>query len=92
MIKCEKKENSMFSIYDSLDVKLLTRLRRQCSYRNENKFRLVFRNIIKAMCAGGSEVENTEHFLLHYHLYSSQRLELFENLEKVDLSFFELKC
>ena len=44
------------------------------------------------MCAGGSEVENTEHFLSHCHLYSSQRLQLFENLEKVDLSFFKLKC
>ena len=82
----------MFSIYDSLDVKLLTRLSRQCSYPNENKFRQGFRDIINAKCAGGSEVENTEHFLLHCHLYYLQRLELFENLEKVDLSFFELKC
>ena len=27
LIKCEKKENSLFSIYDPLAVKLLTRLR-----------------------------------------------------------------
>ena len=43
------------------------------------------------MCACGSEVETTEHFLLRYHLYSPQRLELFENLEKVDSSFLNLK-
>ena len=42
------------------------------------------------MCACGSEVETTEHFLLRCHLYSSQRLELFENLEKVDSSFLNL--
>ena len=43
------------------------------------------------MCACGSEVETTEHFLLRYHLYSPQRLELLENLEKVDSSFANLK-
>ena len=39
------------------------------------------------MCARGSEVETTEHFLLRCHLYSPQRLELFENLQKADASF-----
>ena len=43
------------------------------------------------MCACASEVETTEHFLLRCHLYSPQRLELFENLEKVDSSFLNLK-
>ena len=38
-----------------------------------------------------SEVETTEHFLLGCHLYSPQRLELFENLEKVDSSFLFLE-
>ena len=42
------------------------------------------------MCACGSEVETTEHFLLRCHLYSPQRLELFENLEN-DSSFSNLK-
>ena len=43
------------------------------------------------MCTFGSEVETTEHFLLRCHLYSPQRLELFENLKKVDSSFLNLK-
>ena len=43
------------------------------------------------MCACGSEVETIESFLLHCRLYSSQRLELFENLEKIDSSFLNLK-
>ena len=42
------------------------------------------------MCACGSEVETTEHFPLRCHLYSPRRLELFENLEKVDSSFLNL--
>ena len=42
------------------------------------------------MCAFGSDVEITEHFLLRCYLYSPQRLEHFENLEKVDSSFLIL--
>ena len=42
------------------------------------------------LCTCESEVETTEHFLLRCHLYSPQRLELFENLEKIDSSFLNL--
>ena len=90
LIKCEKKENSLFSIYDPLGVKLLTRLRLQFSHLNEHKFRHGFEDTINTMCACRSEVETTEHFLLRCHFYSPQRLELFENLEKVDASFLNL--
>ena len=33
------------------------------------------------MCACGTEVETTEHFLLRCQFCSTQRLKLFENLE-----------
>ena len=90
LIKREKKGNSLFSIYDPLGVKLLTRLRLQFSHLNEHKFRHGFEDTINAMCACGSEVEFTEHFFLRCHLYSPQRLELLENLEKVDSSYLNL--
>ena len=86
----QKKENPIFSIYDPLGVKLLTRLRLQFSNLYEHKFRNGFEDTINAMCACGNEVETTEHFLLRCHLYSPQRLELFENLEKVESNFFNL--
>ena len=85
--KCEKKENSIFSIHDTFGVKLLTRLRLQFSNLNEHKFRHGFVDTINTMCTCESEVETTEHFLLHCHLYFPQRLELSENLEKIDSSF-----
>ena len=88
LIKYEKKENSISSIYDPLGVKLL---RLQFSHLNEHKFRHGFGDAINVTCACGSEVETSEHFLLRCHLYSPQRLELFENLEKVDSSFLNLK-
>ena len=42
------------------------------------------------MCACGTEIETTEHVFLRCHLYSIQRLELFESLSKVDSSFLNL--
>ena len=72
--KCEKKRNLIFSIYDPLGVKLITRLRYQFSHLNEHKFRHCFGDTLNAKCACGSEVETTEHFLLRCHVYSSQRL------------------
>ena len=42
------------------------------------------------MCACGTEIETTEHFFLRCHIYSTQRLELFEKLKKVDSNFFSL--
>ena len=59
-----KKENSIFSIYDPLGVKLFTRRRPQFSHLNEYKFRHRVGDTINAMYAYGSEVETTEHFLL----------------------------
>ena len=42
------------------------------------------------MCACGTEVETTEHFLLRCHLYSTVRFEHFEKLEKIDPKFLNL--
>ena len=42
------------------------------------------------MCACVIEVETAEDFLLRCHFYSALRLELFENLEKIDPNFLNL--
>ena len=44
------------------------------------------------MCACGTETETTEHFLLRCQFYSTQRLELFEKLEKVEPNFLSLSA
>ena len=44
------------------------------------------------MCACGTKVETTERFLLRCQFYSTQRLELFQNLEKVELNFLKLSA
>ena len=76
----EKQENSLFHVYDPLGVKLLTRLRLQFSHFNEYKFRHGFSDTIKPMCACGTEIETTD-ISSRCHFYSTQRLELFENLK-----------
>ena len=81
--KKKKKENSVFSIYDSLGVKLLSRIRLQFSHLNEHKLRHGFGDTTNDMCACGSEVETTEYFLLRCRLYSPQRLESTSNFQKL---------
>ena len=83
-------ENSLFSVYVPLGVKLLTRLRLQFSLLNEHKFRHGISDTVNPMCACGTEIETIEHFFLRYHFYSTERLELSENIEKVDSNFFNL--
>ena len=44
------------------------------------------------MCACRTEIETTEHFLLCCQFYTTQRLELFEKLEKVEPNFLSLSA
>ena len=46
----KKKENSIFSVYDALDVKILTRLRLQLSHLNEHKFGHGFDDTASPIC------------------------------------------
>ena len=92
MIITEKKENSLFSMHNPVGIKLLTRLRLQLSHLNEHKFRNGFEDTISPMCSSNMEIESNKHFLLRCHFYSSQRLELFDELNKINFSFFKLSA
>ena len=69
----------LFMIHLALGVKF--------SNLNEHKFRLGFNDTINPKCACRTEVETTDHFLLQCHFYSTLRLELYKNLEKIDSNF-----
>ena len=92
MIIRQKKENSFFSIHTPVGVKLLPRLRLQLIHLNEYKFRHGFEDTISPMCSCNTKIESNEHFLLRCHFYSSQRLELFDNLNKINSSFSKLSA
>ena len=48
--------------------------------------------VVVTMWACRTEIETTEDFLLHCQFNSTQRLELFENLEKVEPHFLSLSA
>ena len=89
MIVTEKKENSLFSVYDPLDVKFLTSPRLQFSHLNGHNFRHGFGDTFSYIYGCNAEIENTEHFL--WRCCSTQRFELSNN-KKVNLSFTELNA
>ena len=66
-ILSKEKEKFLFSVHDPLGAKLLTRLGLKFSHLNGQKFRHGFNDTTNPMCACGTEVENTEHFLLRCH-------------------------
>ena len=80
------------SIHNPVGVKLLTRLRLQLSRLNDHKFRHGFEDAISPMCSCNREIESNEHFLLRYHFYSSQRLELFDKRNNINSSFLKLSA
>ena len=90
MIVTENKENSLFSVYDPFDVKVLTRLRPQLSHPKGHKFRHGFCDTVSPMCGRNAEIEDNKHFILPCHFYYVQRFELFNNINKVKPSFTQL--
>ena len=80
------------SIHNPVGVKLLTRLRLQLSHLNEHKFWHGFEDAISPMCSCNMEIESNKHFLLRCHFHSSQRLELLDNLNKINSSFSKLSA
>ena len=80
------KEKSVFAVHDIKGLKLLTRLRLNCSHLNEHKFRHGFKDTIDPMCKCGVETETTLHFLLRCRLYSNIGTELLDDIYTVDSS------
>ena len=80
------KEKSVFAVHDIKGLKLLTRLRLNCSHLNEHKFRHGFKDTIDPMCKCGVETETTLHLLLRCRLYSNIGTELLDDIYTVDSS------
>ena len=59
---------------------------------HEHEFRHCFEDTISPMCSCNTEIESNEHFLLRCHFCSSQRLELFDNINNINSSFFKLSA
>ena len=62
--------NYVYNIFDPIGLKLLTRLRLGFSHLNENRFRHKFQDCMNPLCSCSLDIEDTSHYLLHYHHFS----------------------
>ena len=69
-----------FAVHHINGLKLLTRLRLNFSYLNEQKFRHNFNDTINPICLCGKEPETTLYYLLHCDFYSIYKLELLNDI------------
>ena len=54
---------------------------------NENKFRRNFQAYLNPLCSFSLEIENTVHYLLHYHHFSQYYFDLINSAKSVSDDF-----
>ena len=80
-------QNSIFNVFNVLEIKFLTRLRLGLSHLNEHKFKHNFQNCLNSLCFCSLEVELTIHFFLHCHFLANSD-KSFKKLLKRSLKIF----
>ena len=81
----------IYSIFNPLGVKYLTRLRVQLSHLNEHKFNHNFQDCINPICDNcGMNIESNTHFFLDCRQYTSLRAELMNELRMIDENILRL--
>ena len=76
--------NSIFDIYNSYGIKLLTRVRLGLSHLNEHKFKHGFNNTINPICICGGDIKSINHFFLHCPEYCQARQTLFDKIQSIN--------
>ena len=71
---------------DSVEVKLLTRLRLGFSHLREHKFRHGFRDLLNPLCPCSIETEITAQYFLRCYFYNANRSALMNKLNEIDRS------
>ena len=67
------QDRSLFSIHNSTDAKLLTRLSLKFSYLNKHKFRHNFKDTVVSMRDCGTETETTQQFFLRCPFFVTEK-------------------
>ena len=65
-------------------MKLLTRLKLELNYLNEERFKDNFKNCISPICTCGLEVESAIQLFLHCHQHQNIRAKLLNSIELID--------
>ena len=82
--------NSIFGIFNSLGLKLITSLRLELSHLNELRFNHNFNNCINPLWACSLDIESTAHYFLHCNYYNITRISLLNDLNSVDRTLLNL--
>ena len=82
--------SSLFSIPDTVGVKLLVRLRLGFSHLREHKFEQNFHDTLNPLCSCSLEPETTSNYLLCCQNFSSTRLALMNDLNLIDPTISQL--
>ena len=61
----------------------LTNLRLDLGLLNEHRFRHKFKNCMNPLCSCSLEVGDTLHYLLHWHHFNHQQIDLMSNVNSV---------
>ena len=77
-------QRTIYNVFDPQGLKFLSRLRLGLSPLNEHRFRHNFKDCINPLCSCSLEVENTLHFFLHCHHYSTFRIGLMNKVNRID--------
>ena len=85
-----KTPTSLFDACDPHGVKLLTRLRVGRSHLKEQKFRHNFNDTLDPFCPCNMEVESVSHFFLQCLNYNNLRINLMNELMKIDSNLLHL--
>ena len=77
-------QRSVYNVFNRQGLKFWTRLRLGLRHLNEHRFRQNFKDYINPLCSCSLEVENTLHFFLHCHHYSTFRMGLMNEVNQID--------
>ena len=80
-------QRSIYNVFNPQGLKFLSRLRLRLSHLNKHRFRHNFKDCINPQCSCSLEVENTLHFFLHRHHYSTFRMGLMNEVNQIDENF-----
>ena len=73
-------QNNIFNIFNSVELKFLSRLRLGFSHLNEHRFRHIFQDCMNPLCYCGLEIEDTLHYLLHSHHFNHICIDLMNSV------------
>ena len=83
-------QSNIFNIFNPIGIILLTCLRLDLSHLNEHRLRHNFQDCMNPLCSCSLEIENTLHYLLHCHHFSSNRIVLMNSVVSVLCDFESL--